>query len=249
MILHIPHASTFIPDTVRKDILLDDAELEEELLCMTDWHTDELFPPDKPDVTSIIYPVSRLVVDPERFLDDDKEPMAEKGMGVVYVQTSNGKPLSQKLSLAQRQELIDQYYRPHHARLSAAVSEELQNCGRALIVDCHSFPSKPLPYEPDQSPHRPDICIGTDDFHTPENILKTAYDFFNQSGYTVAINRPYKGTIVPSAYWHSNKKVASLMIEVNRKLYMDETTGRKKEGFDSITEIVGRLIQCLSIKE
>jgi hypothetical protein len=40
-----------------------------------------------------VFPVSRLVVDPERFVDDATEPMAACGMGVIYTQTSQRMPL------------------------------------------------------------------------------------------------------------------------------------------------------------
>jgi N-formylglutamate deformylase len=55
---------------------------------------------------------------------------------------------------------------PHHLALSRAVEDELNAQGLSLIVDCHSFPSTPLPYEMDQDPSRPDICIGVDHFHS-----------------------------------------------------------------------------------
>ena len=36
---------------------------------------------------TIVYPVIRLVINPKRFLDDADEPIAKKGMGVVYEKT------------------------------------------------------------------------------------------------------------------------------------------------------------------
>jgi N-formylglutamate deformylase len=48
---------------------------------MTDAFTDELFPENPHVVERVIYPLSRLVVDPERFINDEEEPMASIGMG------------------------------------------------------------------------------------------------------------------------------------------------------------------------
>jgi N-formylglutamate deformylase len=47
--------------------------------------------------------VSRLVVDPERFTDDAREPMARKGMGVIYTRTASGEPLRRPPSDDERQ--------------------------------------------------------------------------------------------------------------------------------------------------
>jgi hypothetical protein len=43
-VLHIPHSSQLVPVEGRQAICLDDATLNNELLCMTDAYTDELFP-------------------------------------------------------------------------------------------------------------------------------------------------------------------------------------------------------------
>ena len=40
----------------------------------------------------------------------------------------------------ERVALIQAYYRPHHARLEAAVTAALERHGRCLMIDCHSFP-------------------------------------------------------------------------------------------------------------
>ena len=46
---------------------------------MTDHYTDELFHEPNDDVRRLLFPVSRLLVDPERFADDELEPMTAVG--------------------------------------------------------------------------------------------------------------------------------------------------------------------------
>lgn len=118
--------------------------------------------------------VSRLVVDVERFVDDADEPMAARGMGVIYTRTADGSPLRRDLSAQERQALLDRWYWPHHQRLEQAVDQTLAEHGRCLVIDSHSFPASPLPYEPDQSPDRSEICLGSDEYHTPAELLQTA---------------------------------------------------------------------------
>lgn len=43
VIIHIPHSSTLIPVELRKKFIINNEELENELLVMTDCCTDELF--------------------------------------------------------------------------------------------------------------------------------------------------------------------------------------------------------------
>ena len=90
LVLHIPHSSHFVPPEARRAILLDDADLRNELLRMTDAYTDELFSLTPLEAGRVVFPVSRLVCDVERFSSDDDEPMAARGMGVIYTRTSLG---------------------------------------------------------------------------------------------------------------------------------------------------------------
>ncbi|OGI41179.1 MAG: hypothetical protein A2140_03605 [Candidatus Muproteobacteria bacterium RBG_16_62_13] len=68
MILHIPHSSCTIPEEFRDQIVLSDEDLGAELRMMTDAFTDELFA--LPETAVVRFPVSRLLVDVERFPDD-----------------------------------------------------------------------------------------------------------------------------------------------------------------------------------
>ena len=149
---------------------------------MTDHHTFDLFARDVPEAQVIRAPVSRLVLDVERFEEDAREPMAVCGMGAVYMKTHDGQSLRHALRDGQRGKLLADWYRPHHAALTLAAEKTLKDFGCVVIIDCHSFPSKPLPYEIDQTPMRPQICIGTDAFHTPARLEKAFSDTFTSEG-------------------------------------------------------------------
>ena len=243
IILHIPHASLNIPDKMRSNILLDGPELAEELMAITDRYVDELFAMS--GVRMIVSPVSRLLVDMERFRSDEDEVMAGVGMGAVYERTSGGKRL-RDLTPAIREAIMREYYDPYHRAFEEAVAVCLNQYTRCVIIDCHSFPSRPLPYEVDQDPDRAEICLGTCDYHTPRQLM----DFFQNwmlQHFTVAVNRPFAGTFVPSRFYRREKRVSSIMIEVNRSLYMDETNGDKNNCFGRISELLKGSIQALPI--
>jgi N-formylglutamate deformylase len=245
IVLHIPHASRVIPPEERAAILLDDEALERELLAMTDaWTGDLIEMAEIYKVRRVIAPVSRLIYDVERFRDDAEETMVERGMGAVYTRTSDGRPLRQ-VTPAERERILRTYYDPHHAALTKAVDEALAEADACLIIDVHSFPSKPLPYEPDQSPDRPEICIGFDDFHGAF-LADGGWDAAcRHARFQGAANRPFSGSIVPAKHWQRNRNVLSAMIEIRRDLYMDEETGRKLDRFDEIRGWMGVLAVAL----
>jgi len=244
MILHIPHSSRNIPAALRGQFLLDDSALGDELARVTDAFTDELF--DCPEACRVIFPVSRLVVDVERFPHDRDEPMSGAGQGMIYTRTCLGEPLRRELSEEERNILKSEYYVRHHELLRRAVLDELLARGKALIVDCHSFPSRPLPCDAGQDENRPDFCIGTDAFHTPPALLQVVDSAVRGRGYSVGVNSPYSGTLVPSAYYRKNPNVWSVMIEANRKLYMDEKAGPKLPGFQSVKDRIQAVLKELA---
>ena len=242
MILHIPHASPLIPDNLRNQIILSEQELASELRLMTDWFVDELFV--FPEASVVRFPISRLLVDVERYAKDADEPMSRVGMGVIYTSTAHGKRLKRKFQPEEREMLLLRYYRPHHQELEVQVEKELSKYGSALIVDCHSFPSHPLPCDVDQTVPRPPFCIGKAAFHTPDHLVERAEQTLMKLGHVPLINRPYIGSIVPASY-DDDPRVLSIMIEVNRSLYMDEIKGTRRADFAPIREQVGFLLSSI----
>jgi N-formylglutamate amidohydrolase len=203
---HVPHDATRIPEEVRDQFALNDAKLEAELLAMTDQRTLDLFCHGVPKAQVILAPVSRLVVDVERFEDDLSEPMALRGMGAVYTRTFDGQALRNPVTSEQRHKLLEDWYRPHHAALARATEAALQDSGLAVIIDCHSFPAMPLPYEVDLTARRPQICIGTDAFHSPTELVRLLTDAFERAGYEVDLNSPFSGSMVPKRYFRKDRR-------------------------------------------
>jgi N-formylglutamate amidohydrolase len=242
VLFHVPHDSTFIPPSERSKLLLNDAELRAELLSMTDHWTFDLFAQGIPEERVLHSPVSRLVVDVERYEKDDLEIMASQGMGAVYEHTSDGKQLRPPLLAEQRQQLMNNWYFPHHQRLTEAMQRSLDSHGQALLIDAHSFSSQPLPCDRDQQPDRPDICIGTDEFHTPPQLADALVDAFGTTGWTVKLNSPFAGALVPIHHYKKKRNLAAVMIEVNRALYIDETTGERFQCFSSVARTIREVV-------
>jgi N-formylglutamate amidohydrolase len=103
-----------------------------------------------------------------------------------------------------------------------------------------------LPYETDSPLARPEICIGTDAYHTPAWLRDAAVRLFGEAGFTTAINDPFAGAMVPQDFYQTDKRVLALMIEVRRDLYMDEGNIEKLAVFDTVRRrirgVVSRII-------
>ena len=184
----------------------------------------------------------RLVMDPERFPDDRDEAMAAKGMGAVYVSTSEGRRLrAESFDARDRHRVMHDLYWPYSVAFHNLVTEQLDQFGQCLIIDGHSFPSKALPYE-DGTLVRPDICFGYESFHEPSGLVDALEDICRQEGLTTARNEPFSGSYVPVDYFQKDERVNSIMIEVNRSLYMDETNGTKSAHYDQLRAVMKRLL-------
>lgn len=216
VVIHIPHAATAIPDDVRRDLLLDDAELGTELEAMTDAGTEQIgrlaagLTWVRPWL--VINKLSRLVVDPERF-PDEREEMAAAGMGAVYTRTSTGRPL--RVESGDFTDLLETYYRPYGLAMADLVDQRLTAAGRAIIVDLHSYPRNPLPYELHPERRRPMTCLGVDPFHTPDTLRDAAIETFSPLG-GVVIDEPFAGCYIPLRQYHQTLRVNGLMIELRR---------------------------------
>ena len=243
VILHVPHSATDIPKSVRRNILLTDAELATEIAHMTDAHTAHIALAAangaalRPWV--FVNQLSRLVVDPERF-PDDREDMLSVGMGAVYTSTSHGQPLRFDEPTHSAALLAD-YFHPYASAFADLVDDRLHAAGRAVIIDVHSYPRAGLPYERRPAADRPAICLGVDAQHTPRALAELAARAFSPVG-TVGVNEPFTGTYVPLRHLGRETRVESLMVEIRRDTYMTEPGGPVNSGLRLVTAAFDALL-------
>ncbi|MCX4766640.1 N-formylglutamate amidohydrolase [Streptomyces sp. NBC_01275] len=245
VILHVPHSAREMPAGVRKGIVLDDTALERELDHLTDAHTARLAAraAELAGVTPwrFVNGLSRLVVDPERF-PDEREEMRAVGMGAVYTRTTHREAL--RPADVDPEPLVERYFRPYARAMSDAVGERLAAVGRAVVIDVHSYPTERLPYELHGEGPRPPVCLGTDAFHTPPQLLAAARGAFAGIGET-GLDSPFAGAYVPLEYYGSDPRVSALMVEIRRDTYMTEPGGPAGPGLDDLAAALATLVDAV----
>lgn len=242
LIMHIPHSGIIIPNITGYQ--LSNEELNGEMNLLTDHHTDIIF--NIADVTQIVPTFSRIFCDVER-LPDMYEPQFINGRGYFYTHTDNGKLLRNDI-FGIKDIVYHDYYLTHHNMLKFYVDEKLIGFGKVLIIDCHSFSNIPLNTDLDKHSIRPDICIGVDEFHTPKELIDFTVNYFESLGYSVLINSPHSGTIIPLDYLNKDKNVMGIMIEINKDLYMREDYSDKMSEVIKLNAQLSKFICNLSLE-
>ena len=242
VILHAPHGSRYIPEELKNTFLLSPAALETEKDLMTDHFTNDLVKSTS-GASSLVNELSRFVVDVERF-PDEREEMLTVGMGAFYTQGSQKQQLRKKEQTANP--ALRAFFDAYSDAFTELVQSTLDQHGRAVIIDVHSYPTKPLPYELHSSEPRPQLDIGADPTHTSALLIGEVIKAFGhlQSG----INESFHGTYVPLKFYEArDTRVQSVMLEFRRDTYMDEKNIELfPEGFSALQESLQQLVTSLN---
>lgn len=234
LLLHIPHSSSEFPID---ENYLDNEEAQFTLDNLTDWYTEELFDFQHNKVDKVVFPYSRLFCDVERY-NDDREPMLNQGMGVFYTHGLNGKRFRKEVTSTI--EMVEDAYNTHHDKMREILSNN--DSDRTLLVDCHSFIPKRFKNDgvqgevSDDILNVIDISLGYNNNHNSVMVDKMG-KLFEELGYTVSLNTIYKGSM---DYGYDN--CDSIMIEVNKRLYIDEF-GKKNTDFYKIKASIDYILK------
>ena len=171
-------------------------------------------------------------------------PRAEAGLGVIPTMLSETTEIYKKpLSIRAVKTRLNGLYHPYHDALQELITEASLNFGEVLLIDCHSMPG----FAPMGS-RRPDIILG-DRFGVscyPETIAR-AEAAFREQGYNVTRNYPYAGGYVTQHYGKPQAGIEALQIEINRDMYLNPVTMKKKRGYDALAQnlksIIAELIE------
>ena len=166
------------------------------------------------------------------------------GLGTIAKIVAESQEIySQPLEVEEALQRIDTLYKPYHNALRRIMAETHVEFGYAVLVDCHSMPSSansPLRRQ------RPDIIIG-DRYGTScrRSLSHAAAEIFKNLGYKVSRNKPYAGGFITQHYGRPGKGLHALQIEINRGLYMNESTLTPHGGFNELSEHIRHFIEQL----
>lgn len=221
IILHIPHAGILGPDGER-------IELTPSEWLLVDKYTDELFGAKASfGIRSVSFPYCRLFCDVERLPHD---PLEDDNMGVHY-------SLERKIGTDKESFKL---YEEHQHQLAQAI---LASGDHTLLVDCHTFSQKPNALQPDTTGFEDiDICIGyNEDWSKPTEAIPYFVDEFQRRGYKVRVNYPFSY----AKAFELPKRYHSIMLEVNKRVYMNEDTGEKIDGFEPLQKAICEILNGL----
>ena len=169
----------------------------------TDWFTDLLFKPNEDlPIDMVVFSHSRFYVDAERLMTD---PLEELGQGRIYTNFEGCTRTVDDTDIFNLKAL----WNYHQTNLSECITSD-----DTLVIDCHSFPNDVCPDV--------EVNIGfNDDWSKPsDEIIDFVKNAFEGAGLTVGINKPYGNSITPDSIYCYR----SLMIEINKRIYMNENS-------------------------
>jgi len=166
-----------------------------------------------------------------------RSPRVAAGLGTIARVVANGSEIySGKLDFDEANERIERCYRPYHDALEDLIAHTRTMFGTCVLIDCHSMPSIGGPMENDAGRRRQvDFILG--DAHgrsCARTLTLLVEDTLRGMGYSVVRNTPYSGGFITRNYGRPERGVHALQIEINRALYMDETSFERTEGLASV---------------
>ena len=173
------------------------------------------------------------------------------GLGSIARIVAEGQEIyGRKLTFADARRRIEEVHQPYHTALSGLLDEARGRFGRAVLIDWHSMPAaaaRTLSQSGDaSSPGACDLVLG-DRFGAACSPALTVLveRAFEAMGYKVARNAPYAGGYTTQLYGKPHAGVQALQIEINRSLYLNETTLERHAGFEPLKQDLQRVFALL----
>lgn len=143
-----------------------------------------------------------------------------------------------RLPVQQTLERIERIYKPFHRSLRSQMASIQREFGYSVLIDCHSMPST---VKTGDMGSTPDVILG-DRYGVSSSpwISDLAIEIFHSLGFSVVRNKPYAGGYITEHYGRPGQSSHALQIEINRGLYLDETTLLLTSGFAALRQALGR---------
>jgi N-formylglutamate deformylase len=232
VLLSIPHAGEDVPPEVTWLHGLPETTLMRDV----DRFVDQLYGPamNKYPWPCVVASTHRYVVDLNRGLDEyDQDavlgapnPSRTFPKGLHWSITTESETLIHKpMSMELHNQVVRDYYQTFHDQLHEAGNKIREQYNQVFHLDLHSMPSKGTSLHPDPGQMRAEVVIS--DFHgqsCSSHWRDLVMHAFQGAGFEVAYNWPYVGGGITKMYGQPDQSWHTLQIELNRNLYMNEST-------------------------
>jgi N-formylglutamate amidohydrolase len=246
-----PHSGRFYPDDMMAATALDPQAIRRSEDALVD---DLIAEAPELGATLIAARCARAYIDlnreafeldPGMFADElpefarSRTARVAAGLGAIARVVSEGQEIyRRKLTFAEAKARIEGAHRPYHDALAGLIGEAQAAHGFAILVDWHSMPAAAARASGRDRPS--DIVLG-DRFGAACGPKLTALmeKTLEGLGYRVARNAPYAGGYTTEHYGRPTRRTHAIQVEINRALYMNETTREPTEGLPRLKADIG----------
>jgi N-formylglutamate deformylase len=254
LVLNSPHSGRIYPRCFVENSRLDQAGIRRS----EDHYVDELF------MSGVHLGAPMLAANfPRAYVDVNREPYeldprmfdgclppfantnsirVAGGLGTIpKIVAENMEIYRQKLPVCEAIDRVEQIYKPYHTALRRLIARTHAQFGRAILLDCHSMPGNiRLP----GSGIRPDFIIG-DRYGTSasSDLSRLALRLLEDMGFAAVRNKPYAGGFITEHYGRPARNLHALQIEINRSLYIDEATLKKKADYPRVVSAIQHFLK------
>lgn len=245
VLLSVPHASR----AYGSDLLAATRVSRTALAALEDPLVDRLVERGiAAGAAAIVAAAPRALIDLNRSLDDLDPAMvspppggtasrrASAGLGLIPSRLAGqGSIWRHNLPAGEVRRRIDAVHGPYHDALAAALSALHARFGIAVLLDCHSMPSRPSP--------APAVVLG--DRHGTSCagwLTRTVEATCGAEGAGVARNEPYAGGEVVRRHGHPAADIHALQIEIDRGMYLAPNARDAGVGFARTARLLERIV-------
>lgn len=225
-----------------------------------DAHVDRLFAP----VVRLGAPLLRANF-PRAYLDVNREPYeldprmfdgrlppfantrsmrVAGGLGTVPRVVADGQEIYPgRIPASEAVARIETLYKPYHRTLRGLIQRTAKSHGRCILIDCHSMPSTSL----GRDDAKADVVLG-DRYGTACSppLIDAFESQFQAHGFRVVRNKPYAGGFITEHYGEPNLGRHALQIELNRALYMNESSMALTRNFSGLVTALEAIVTAVA---
>ena len=255
-----PHSGHYYP----RDFIAQSKLNSQQLRLSEDMHIDELLanvPKSGASLLTATYPRAYIDLNREPFELDasmfsDRLPdFVNKdstrvlgGLGTIAKNVTERLEIYDRpLEFSEAEQRIEKIYFPFHTCLKQQLEMAREYWGAAYLLDVHSMPSNAVRKFKGGKSSSVDFVLGNRHGRSCDvDFYELVYNFLTDAGYYVEKNKPYAGGYITEHYGKPSEGVHTLQLEVNRKLYMNETSydllGNSDEMKNLFTDLISALI-------